>query len=66
MAAGPTANLLRELPSIDHLLKQPRCEALLTRYNRNYVTEQCRNVLDHFRATLRAPGTENGMDGTAA
>ncbi len=53
MAAGPTANLLRELPSIDHLLKQPRCEALLTRYNRNYVTEQCRNVLDQLRAEIR-------------
>ena len=53
MAAGPTANLLRELPSIDHLLKQPRCEALLTRYNRNYVTEQCRNVLDQLRTEIR-------------
>jgi L-seryl-tRNA(Ser) seleniumtransferase len=53
MAAEPTANLLRELPSIDHLLKQPRCEALLTRYNRNYVTEQCRNVLDQLRAEIR-------------
>ncbi|HMF52214.1 MAG TPA: L-seryl-tRNA(Sec) selenium transferase, partial [Candidatus Saccharimonadales bacterium] len=53
MAAEPTANLLRELPSIDHLLKQPRCEALLARYNRNYVTEQCRNVLDQLRAEIR-------------
>jgi L-seryl-tRNA(Ser) seleniumtransferase len=53
MAAEPTANLLRELPSIDHLLKQPRCEVLLTRYNRNYVTEQCRNVLDQLRAEIR-------------
>jgi len=53
MAAEPTANLLRELPSIDYLLKQPRCEALLARYNRNYVTEQCRHVLDQLRAEIR-------------
>ena len=53
MAAEPIANLLRELPSIDHLLKHPRCAALLTRYNRNYVTEQCRNALDQLRAEIR-------------
>ena len=38
--ADQTATLLRELPSIDRLLKHARCEALLARYNREYVTEQ--------------------------
>src|SRR5258705_7670405 len=51
--ADQTATLLRELPSIDRLLKHPRCEALLARYNREYVTEQCRAVLDQIRAEIR-------------
>ena len=51
--ADQTATLLRELPSIDRLLKHPRCEALLARYNREYVTEQCRAVLDRIRAEIR-------------
>lgn len=51
--ADQTANLLRELPSIDHLLKHARCEALLRRYNREYVTAQCRAVIDRMRAEIR-------------
>ena len=51
--ADQTANLLRELPSIDSLLKHARCEALLTRYNREYVTQQCRVVLDQMRLEIR-------------
>jgi L-seryl-tRNA(Ser) seleniumtransferase len=51
--ADQTATLLRELPSIDRLLKHPRCEALLARYNREYVTEQCRAVLDQIRVEIR-------------
>ncbi|HSQ12029.1 MAG TPA: L-seryl-tRNA(Sec) selenium transferase, partial [Candidatus Deferrimicrobium sp.] len=53
MAAEPTANPLREIPSIDHLLKHCRCEALLARYNREYVTEQCRAVIEQRRAEIR-------------
>jgi L-seryl-tRNA(Ser) seleniumtransferase len=45
--------LLRELPSIDRLLKHPRCEALLSRYNREYVTRRCRETLEQVRADLR-------------
>ena len=46
LMADQTANLLRELPSIDYLLKHSRCESLLTRYNREYVTQNCRMVID--------------------
>ena len=35
-------NLLRELPSVDRLMKHPRCEALLARYNRDYLIQKCR------------------------
>jgi L-seryl-tRNA(Ser) seleniumtransferase len=51
--ADQTANLLRELPSIDYLLKHGRCEALLTRYNREYVTQHCRAVIDQMRLEIR-------------
>ena len=51
--ADQTATLLRELPSIDRLLKHSRCAALLTRYNRDYVTQKCRAALDHLRAIIR-------------
>jgi len=52
MAEQP-ATLLRELPSIDRLLNHSRCAALLTRYNRDYVTQKCRVALDHLRAMIR-------------
>jgi L-seryl-tRNA(Ser) seleniumtransferase len=51
--ADQTASLLRELPSIDYLLKHARCDALLTRYNREYVTQQCRAVIDQIRLEIR-------------
>ena len=51
--ADPTANLLREIPSIDRLLKHPRTEGLLARYNREYVTEQCRAGLEQIRGEIR-------------
>ena len=49
----PTATLLRELPSIDRLLNHARCAALLTRYNRDYVTQKCRAALDQLRVNIR-------------
>ena len=51
--AQPAANLLRELPSVDRLLKHPRCEVLLARYNRDYVTQKCRDILDRLRTQIR-------------
>ena len=53
LMADQTAALLRELPSIDYLLKHARCEALMTRYNREYVMQQCRAVLDRMRFEIR-------------
>ncbi|MBI2360772.1 MAG: L-seryl-tRNA(Sec) selenium transferase [Deltaproteobacteria bacterium] len=46
-------NLLRELPSVDRLLKHPRSESLLARFNRDYVTQTCREVLDQLRQSIR-------------
>ena len=53
----PVTNLLREIPSVDRLLKHVRCEALLTRYNRDYVTQKCREVLDQLRSEIRRDGS---------
>ncbi len=52
MEAGK--NLLRELPSVDRLLNHPRCRALLAGASRDYVTRQCRALLDELRAAIRA------------
>jgi L-seryl-tRNA(Ser) seleniumtransferase len=61
MAEG--ANILREIPSVDRLLKHPRCQTLLTRYNREYVTQKCRVALDQLRAALRqGKGTATADD----
>ncbi|MDH3443051.1 MAG: L-seryl-tRNA(Sec) selenium transferase [Deltaproteobacteria bacterium] len=51
--ADQAINLLREIPSVDRLLKHARCELLLTRYNRDYVTQKCREALDQLRAAIR-------------
>ena len=53
----PVTNLLREIPSVDRLLKHVRCEALLARYNRDYVTQKCREVLDRLRGEIRRDGS---------
>jgi len=53
----PVTNLLREIPSVDRLLKHVRCEALLARYNRDYVTQKCREVLDQLRGEIRRDGS---------
>ena len=53
LMAEQAANLLREIPSVDRLLNHPRCEILLTRYNRDYVTQKCRDALDQLRAAIR-------------
>jgi L-seryl-tRNA(Ser) seleniumtransferase len=51
--ADQSATLLRELPSIDRLLNHARCEALLTRYNREYVAQKCRDALAQVRGAIR-------------
>src|SRR6185369_16407368 len=60
--AQQTATLLRELPSVDRLLKHPRCESLLERFNNDYVTQKCRFVLNELRAQIRqtqSPATDD-------
>ncbi len=55
--------LLREIPSVDRLLKHPRCELLLVRYNRDYVIQKCRGVLDQLRTAVReGKSTPRGDD----
>jgi L-seryl-tRNA(Ser) seleniumtransferase len=57
-------NLYRQIPSIDRLLKHPKSEALLRRFNRGYVTAKCRVLLDSLRAAMREglPTAANGLD----
>lgn len=46
-------NLLRELPSVDRLLKHPQSGALLSHFNRDYVTQKYREILDELRKSIR-------------
>jgi L-seryl-tRNA(Ser) seleniumtransferase len=46
-------NLLREIPSVDRLLNHPKSNLLLARFSRDYVAQQCRDILDEIRATVR-------------
>ena len=46
-------DLLRELPSVDRLLSHTRSESLLARFSREYVTRQCREMLDELRGAIR-------------
>jgi len=46
-------NLLRELPSVDRLLKHPKSDLLLERYNRDYVTQKCREALNDLRCVIQ-------------
>ena len=43
-------DLLRELPAVDRLLAHPRTRSLLTRFNREYVVQHCRQILDELRS----------------
>src|SRR5690242_18036313 len=44
--------LLRQIPSLDELLAQPRLAALVQRVDRNLVVEIARTVLDDLRARI--------------
>jgi L-seryl-tRNA(Ser) seleniumtransferase len=44
--------LLRDLPSVDRLLKHARADARLSGLNRDYVTRRCRDVLDEIRRQI--------------
>ena len=43
---------LRELPAVSRLLAHPRTERLLVRFNREYVVQGCRDILDELRTAL--------------
>jgi L-seryl-tRNA(Ser) seleniumtransferase len=53
------AELLRQIPSVDELLLQPRLTALSNRVDRNVVVEVARAVLSGLRA--RIAGDSNGQ-----
>lgn len=44
--------MLRELPSVDRLLKHAQSELLLARYKREYVIQKYREVLAELRGTI--------------
>lgn len=54
MASTPKSDLLRQIPSVDELLRQPRLAALATRINRNLLLEITRAALSDLRARLAA------------
>lgn len=59
----PIVNSLRDLPSVDRLLNHPRSAALLTRYNRDYLTHtKCRATLDQLRANIRQGNGQLGSE----
>jgi L-seryl-tRNA(Ser) seleniumtransferase len=45
-------DLFRALPSVSRLLAHPRTEPLLIRFNREYVVQGCRDILDELRRAL--------------
>ncbi|MBI4886127.1 MAG: L-seryl-tRNA(Sec) selenium transferase [Acidobacteria bacterium] len=50
MAVGHDA--FRELPAVSRLLAHPRTERLLVRFNREYVVQGCRDILDELRRVI--------------
>jgi L-seryl-tRNA(Ser) seleniumtransferase len=64
MAAYDMAHqdLLRELPAVDQLLGHARSVQLLARFNRTFLTRQCRAILDELRAAIRAGTLRDAND----
>jgi L-seryl-tRNA(Ser) seleniumtransferase len=65
--SGEQAELLRQIPSVDELLAQPRLAALSKRVDRNLVVEVARAVLSDLRARIagEANYTALGLDATS-
>jgi len=59
---SPIQDRLRDLPSVDRLLGHPKVGPLLSRFRRDYVTAQCRHILNELRHALRQGGA---VDATA-
>src|ERR671922_4348 len=57
------SELLRQIPSVDELLAQPRLAELSQRVDRHLVVEVARTVLDDLRARIRGQmATSIGCD----
>src|SRR5262245_41805372 len=50
---GEPRDLLRDLPAVDRVLAHPKARALLERFNRQYVLEHCRCVLEELRRAIK-------------
>jgi L-seryl-tRNA(Ser) seleniumtransferase len=46
-------DLLRDLPGVDRLLAHEKARALLARFSRAFVLQQCREVLEELRTEIR-------------
>jgi L-seryl-tRNA(Ser) seleniumtransferase len=56
-ASDPRSELLRQIPSVDELLKLPRLAGISARADRALLVDTARAVLDRLRqATVREPG----------
>src|SRR3979409_744698 len=60
------AKLLRQIPSVDELLAQPRLAALSKRVNRNLVVEVARTVLAELRARIAGDSNWTALGLSAA
>ncbi|MBV9886163.1 MAG: L-seryl-tRNA(Sec) selenium transferase, partial [Acidobacteria bacterium] len=65
MASTPKSDLLRQIPSVDELLRQPRLAALAIRIDRNLLLEITRAALADLRARLAAEAAAS-EEGAAA
>jgi L-seryl-tRNA(Ser) seleniumtransferase len=54
---GDQADLLRQIPSVDELLSQPRLAALMQRADRELIVEIARTVLADLRTRITGEGT---------
>ena len=58
-ASPPTPAALRDLPSIDRLLRAPGADELATAFGRPLATEALRSLLDETRTALRNGGADD-------
>jgi L-seryl-tRNA(Ser) seleniumtransferase len=59
---------LRRLPSVDRLLNHPETRALVDKFNRAFIVEKCRALLDELREAIRRgePRAELSEEGILA
>src|SRR5712692_7741852 len=59
------ADLLRQIPSVDELLAQPRLAALVQRVDRELLVEVTRTVLADLRGRITGEGAVVALDSSA-